>query len=86
MTEPHHKPSDMPQPSRHAAKQQLYRERLKQGRFCITVEITGDDMDTFNDAGFCGWNEARRDVLAGEMRKVIEDWKRLQKIAKRDHD
>ncbi len=59
-----------------AVRQREYRKRRKHGRCCITLEVSGDDLDALNDAGLCAWNESKRDAIAEAVREALDQWKR----------
>jgi hypothetical protein len=59
-----------------AIRQRRHRALKKHGRCCVTLELSGEDLDALNDAGLCAWNELRRDVLAEAARRAFDQWKR----------
>lgn len=59
-----------------AVRQRRRRARKRQGIVCVTLEVSGDDLDVLSEAGLVDWDETRSDPIAKATRAALDDWKR----------
>ncbi len=56
-----------------AERQKLYRERQKEGRAVVPVEIAWDDLEALHDAGLVSdWRRPDPDELADVIRAFLD--------------